>query len=141
MARGGKREGAGRKKGALTIRTRETAERAIAEGRSPLEIMLDNMVHFQQVAMDAEATLASLTAEEITGQASTPEEQFKLLLAKAKQAAGLRQMAHECARDAAPYIHPKLSAIQHSGPNGGPIEVVTKQQRDAAIAAALRADG
>lgn len=143
MAHGGKREGSGRKAGALTKRTRETAERALAEGLSPLDIMLQNMRHFQQVAMDAEATLEGLTAEEITGQAATPDDQFKLLLAKAKQAAGLRQMATECARDAAPYIHPKLSAISHSGPDGGPvkIELSTKEQRDAAVAAALRADG
>lgn len=40
MARGGRREGAGRKKGALTKRTREIAERAAAEGDTPLEYML-----------------------------------------------------------------------------------------------------
>jgi hypothetical protein len=123
VARGGKREGAGRKKGSLTVRTQEVAARAVAEGVTPLDIMLQNMRHFQQVAIDAEATLEGLTAEEITGRAATPDEQFKLLLAKAKQAAGLRQMAHDCARDAAPYIHPKLSAIQHTGGDGGPIQV------------------
>jgi len=30
--------------------------------------------------------------------------------------------AHNYAKDAAPYIHPKLAAMTHSGPNGGPIE-------------------
>ena len=131
MARGGKREGSGRKTGSLTTRTQETAARALAEGKSPLDVMLDNMRHFQQVAMDAEATLEGLTAQEITGQASTPEEQFKLLLAKAKQAAGLRQMAHECARDAAPYIHPKLSAIAHTGGDGGPVKFLFETVYDA----------
>lgn len=123
MARGGKRDGSGRKSGSLTVRTQETAKRALAEGKSPLDVMLENMRHFQQVAMDAEATLEGLTVQEITGQATSPDEQFKLLLAKAKQAAGLRQMANDCARDAAPYIHPKLSAVQHSGPDGGPIAI------------------
>jgi hypothetical protein len=123
VARGGKREGAGRKKGALTVRTQDAAARALAEGSTPLDVMLANMRHFQQVALDAEATIEGLTAEEISGQAATPQDQFKLLLAKAKQAAGLRQMAHECARDAAPYIHPKLSAVAHTGPDGGPIEI------------------
>ena len=28
------------------------------------------------------------------------------------------------AKDAAPYMHPKLAAIQHSGPKGGPIQTV-----------------
>jgi len=28
----------------------------------------------------------------------------------------------EAAKAAAPYIHPRLASIEHSGPNGGPIE-------------------
>lgn len=35
---------------------------------------------------------------------------------------------------------PDLSATQLSGPDGGPIEIVSKEQRAAAVAAALRAD-
>jgi len=117
MSHGGPRAGAGRPKGAVTKRTREVAERALAEGKTPLEVMLDNMRHFQQVALDAEATLEGLTVEEFTGRitAETPEEQFKALLAQVKKTAGFRQMAQECARDAAPFIHAKLSAVQHSG--------------------------
>jgi hypothetical protein len=84
--------------------------------------MVDNMIHFQQVALDAEAVLEGLSSEDLGGADASPEEQFKLLLAKVKDAAGLRQMAHDCARDAAPYMHPKLSAITHAGPDNGPIE-------------------
>lgn len=40
MARGGKREGAGRPAGAVTRKTREAAEAALAEGLTPLEYML-----------------------------------------------------------------------------------------------------
>lgn len=112
MKNGGKRPGAGRKPGSLTKRTREIAEKASALGKTPLEVMLDNMRHFQQVALDAEAVLDGLTAEEITGTEMKPEDQFKVLLAKAKHAAGLRQMAHECARDAAPFIHARLASVQ-----------------------------
>lgn len=117
MSRGGKRIGAGRKLGAVTKRTRAVAEKALALGKAPLEVMLDNMWHFQQVALDAEAMLEGLTADEFFGTTteSTPEEQFKALLAQVKKAAGLRQLAQECARDAAAYMHPKLSAVQHSG--------------------------
>lgn len=43
MARGGSRPGAGRKQGATTKRTREIADRAVAEGISPLEYMLARM--------------------------------------------------------------------------------------------------
>jgi hypothetical protein len=31
-------------------------------------------------------------------------------------------MAQECAKDAAPYIHPKLAAIEHTGADGGAID-------------------
>lgn len=141
MAHGGRREGAGRPAGAIAKRTREVAERAIAEGKAPLEVMLDNMRHFQQVALDAEAVIEGMNEDEIAALGETHEQQFKALLAKVKQAAGLRQMAHECARDAAPYMHPKLSAIEHTGADGGPIQIrATKEQRDAAVSAALRAN-
>lgn len=126
MARGGKRDGAGRPAGAITKRTREIAERALTTGLSPLDVMLDNMRHFQQVALDAEATLEGLTASEFSEQvppAASPEDQFKFLLAQVKKTVGLRQAAQDAARDAAPYIHAKLASIEHSGPNGAPIAI------------------
>jgi hypothetical protein len=101
--------------------------------------MLENMRHFQQVALDAEAALDGLSVQEITGGSQmTPDDQFKFLLAKAKNAAGLRQMATDCARDAAPFIHPKLANIQHSGDDKAPI--VHKIEADvkfSAVASAL----
>ena len=124
MASGGKREGAGRPPGAVTKRTREIANRALAEGKSPLEVMLANMWHFQQVALDAEAVIEGIQEGELQALGGSHEEQFKALLAKVKQAAGLRQMAHECARDAAGYMHARLSAVQHSG------EINLKSARD-----------
>lgn len=125
MSHGGKREGAGRRVGALTKRTREIAERASAEGKTPLEVMLDNMRHFQQVALDAEATLEGLTASEFSESIpadASPEDQFKALLATVKKTVGLRQAAQDAARDAAPYIHPRLAAVEHTGKDGGPVQ-------------------
>jgi hypothetical protein len=98
------------------------ATKALETGKSPLEIMLENMRHFQQVALDAEAILEGLTVEQMGGGKLEPEEQFKLLLAQAKKAAGLRQMAQECARDAAPYVHARLSAVTMQGDPERPIE-------------------
>lgn len=141
MARGGKREGAGRPAGAVTQRTREVAERALATGMTPLDVMLDNMRHFQQVALDAEATLEGLTAEEMSDQVppdASPEDQFKFLLAQVKKTVGLRQAAQDAARDAAPYIHAKLASVEHKG--GIEVTSISKEQRDAAVAAATRAD-
>jgi hypothetical protein len=40
MARGGARAGAGRPKGAATVKTREIADKAASEGITPLEYML-----------------------------------------------------------------------------------------------------
>jgi hypothetical protein len=89
---------------------------------APLDVMLGNMRHFQQVAIDAEAVLAQMSAENLPGGPESAEDQFKALLAEVKKAAGFRQMAHDCARDAAPYIHPRLTSVAHTGPEGeGPV--------------------
>lgn len=71
MARGGKREGAGRKPGSATKRTREIADDAAAEGVTPLEYLLS-------VLRDERMTLES---------------------------------RFEAAKAAAPYVHPRLSAV------------------------------
>lgn len=42
------------------------------------------------------------------------------------------------AEKAAPYVHPKLAAVEHSGALD--LTTQTKEQRDAAVAAATRAD-
>jgi hypothetical protein len=43
MARGGRRSGAGRKPGSVNRRTQEIAEKASAEGITPLEVMIQAM--------------------------------------------------------------------------------------------------
>jgi hypothetical protein len=81
--RGGARPGAGRPKGSLTKRTRAIAEKAIAQGITPLEVMLRAMEeHVKAEPWDDAAAVA---------------------------------------KDAAPYVHPKLAAVQHTGPDGGSI--------------------
>ena len=46
-----------------------------------------------------------------------------------KELLRLRQVAEECAKDAAPYIHPRLSAVRRSGPDGeGPVTLLTLLQ-------------
>ncbi|NLS03609.1 hypothetical protein HGP14_09585 [Rhizobium sp. P32RR-XVIII] len=59
MARGGKRTGAGRPRGAATKRTREIADKASSEGLTPLEVMLTAMrEHAKQKDWDAAASIA-----------------------------------------------------------------------------------
>jgi hypothetical protein len=103
------------------------AERALATGKAPLEVMLDNMRHFQQVALDAEAVIEGMQEDQVQALGQTHEEQFKALLAKVKQAAGLRVMAHECARDAAPFMHARLSTVAHTGEDGGALQVIVQK--------------
>jgi hypothetical protein len=67
----------GRKKGTPNKATAAFMAEVAASGKTPLEVMIDNMRTFY--------------------------------------ADGDRMAAQECAKDAAPYIHPKLQAIEHSG--------------------------
>lgn len=85
--RGGPRKGAGRPKGSATRRTREIADRAAAEGITPLEYML-------QVMRD-----------------ESEHEDPRVQIA-------LNAMRFEAAKAAAPYMHPRLAAVEHSGPDG-----------------------
>lgn len=93
--RGGARKGAGRKPGSANKKTREIADKAAAEGTTPLEIMLRTMKAF---ADEAEANKTDRDAH------------LKLMAA-----------ASSVAKDAAPYVHPRLQAIEHTGRNGGPL--------------------
>lgn len=72
MAKGGRREGAGRPPGTANRKTREIADRAAKEGITPLEYMLD-------VLRDVMAA---------------PSERM------------------DAAKSAAPYVHPRLAAIE-----------------------------
>lgn len=83
--RGGKRNGAGRPKGAQTRRTREVAQRAAKRGITPLEYML------------------------------------KVMRSRSKKIDATRR--DDMAKAAAPYMHPRLNAIQHTGKDGEPIAV------------------
>ena len=92
--RGGSRPGAGRPRGAATKRTREIADRAVADGVLPLEYMLGVM----------------------------------------RDPAAEPSRRDEMAKTAAPYLHPRLSAVAYSGPEGGPIEMRIEDKRTAALA-------
>lgn len=96
MARGGIRPNAGRKKGAATSKTQAIAKKAAESGISPLEYMLNVMR--SEPPKDADA-LARVRHTEIR---------------------------FEAAKAAAPYIHPRLAAVEHSGKDGGDIQVRNK---------------
>jgi len=80
--RGGKRDGAGRKKGALSTRTQEIAVAATASGITPLEFLLNTM---RDETKDYAQRLKAAT-------------------------------------DAAPYVHPRLAAVEVSGNDEKPLK-------------------
>lgn len=67
------------------------------------------------------ATAAKLAAVESSG--LTPLDFMLQLMRDEKQPLAMRANA---AKDAAPYVHARLAAIEHSGKEGGPIELVLK---------------
>ena len=101
MAKGGARPGAGRKKGGKNAKSAAIAQKAAAAGITPLEYMLDLMR--KEPPEDAEpATLVSYAA-----------------------------LRFEAAKAAAPYVHPRLAAVEHSGKDGGPFLVKFESADDA----------
>lgn len=100
--KGGKRKGAGRPKGRKNTKSQLIAQKAAEEGVTPLEIMLKAMREFAEQA-DAFKT-----------KGKTIETDGKKVITRL----GLLQSAAAVAKDAAPYIHPRLAAIEHTGKDG-----------------------
>ena len=118
MPRGGHRENAGRKRGTPNKASAARQAEVAASGVTPLEVMLDNMRFAHERAAEV---LAKVLAGDQADEAETLNT-FKELLR-------LRQVAEECAKDAAPYVHPRLSAVRHSGPDGeGPVTLLALLQ-------------
>lgn len=98
MAKG--RKTGGRQKGVANTKTREIAEKAIAKGITPLEVML---------ALMRKAWTAA-------GEALTDAEKERL----EDKAAG-----H--AKDAAPYLHPKLQPVDGRGSTDMNINIIIQK--------------
>ena len=103
-SKGGKRLGAGRKTGSLTKRTRQIAEAVATHGITPLEVMMKVMHQLYEEA-------GNVQEEELGDKTLANEARIKLL-----------NMAATVGRHAAPYVHPRLSAIEHTGKDGAPLQ-------------------
>ena len=86
----------------------ERQEQAVASGLTPLEVILDDM-RFHHAAAIRELDRGS-------------DADF------AKVATSL-SAARAAAKDAAPYIHPRLAAIEHTGKDGGPIRITDAREQ------------
>lgn len=93
VKRGGARPGAGRPKGMPNKRTRELQKAVEDSGITPLDFMLN--------VMRGKAPEGADAAEVIAWEA----------------------MRFEAAKAAAPYVHPKLAAVEVTGKDGGPVVI------------------
>ena len=103
--------GQGRKPGGLNQRTkalRAVAEKAIAEGVHPLEVMLDNMRFYHEKA----DVLQVAILDKVTAKGVLKGEDAMKMLNEFRELGEFRMKAQSCAVDAAPYVHPRLSATQ-----------------------------
>lgn len=60
-------------------------------------------------------------SEEATKNGVTPLEVMLSAMRQAYKSNNMKDAAGY-AKDAAPYVHPRLNAIEHAGPGGGPIQ-------------------
>ena len=114
-SKGGARPGAGRKEGSLTKRTREIAEVAAAQGITPLEVMMSTMM-----ALYKEAGNCSCDHHDHGDKANEHGDGHGTMITENR--IKLLNMAATIARHAAPYMHPRLSAIEHTGKDGAPLQ-------------------
>ena len=96
--------------GAKTKMLREIAAKALADGVTPAEVMLDNMRFFHEKA----DVLQTAVVTKLQSKKLNSEEAMELLT-EFKELGENRMRAQSCAVDAAPYFHPRLSATQLSG--------------------------
>lgn len=95
------------------IRKRQEANAASLATLSPLSVMEKNLRYWFKIA-----------EQDVTGDDGEPDAD------KVKEARMARVMAQEVAKQAAPYCHPRLQSIVHSGDPNNPVNVqVTKIER------------
>lgn len=143
---GGARANSGRKPGSMNARSRETVEKALSRGVSPIEVMLENMRFYHQGACElAEALLSGkpMDAAAAVGAAEEAQETPNATVIEAiGQVVGLRKLAGEEAARAAPYCHVRLAPASDGEAQGeGDVEIpladrLKEYQRREDIAAA-----
>ncbi len=107
---GGRRKGAGRKPGGVSVATRAKKQlqasilaKAVESGHTPLQVMIETM-------------------NEYVAAAHALGEQRLVVNERVVTRLNLLRTAADIAKDAAPYCHAKLATIEHTGEDDGPIE-------------------
>jgi hypothetical protein len=137
--RGGPGRGQGRKPGGSNVKSRALVEKALGEGSTPLEVMIRNMRFYDEEAIRLVSQLAvaaaagTLPIDEAEGDEEAQAGEGGLNADTVEQLRtifNMRKMAGEAARDAAPYIHPRVG--MESGEGGGDPDFVPLAERLAA---------
>lgn len=104
MQNGGKRQGAGRKLGSTTRKTREVADKAAKSGITPLEVMIETMRYFYNLSKKA--------------------------LSDTEKAKWLSTAADH-ATSAAPFMHPRLQPVDGRGSTDLNINIIIQKLGEA----------
>lgn len=110
MTHGGARTGAGRPANKPNKTSALREQRVAESGITPLGVMIDNMREAYQNALNSEQALKNIQVSDLK-----PEDAFKALLNAVRSVVGYRKIAEECARDAAPFVHPRLAQVELKG--------------------------
>ena len=102
----------GRRRGTPNKATAARQAQVAASGKTPLEVMLSNMRFADEQAATLLQRLIKLETPEPDG--------FNLF----REVSRLRQVSQDCAKDAAPYIHPRLASVEHGGNQAKPAQMV-----------------
>ena len=142
---GGVRPGAGRKPGALSLTSRETALKATeAVGLTPIEVMAKNLLFWDTLAEDLTEKLREITIN-FDGDNDEVKQAVNALIKAIDRMVTARERAQQCAVDMAPYRHPRLASITLEGNPDKPVEHVhkgmTPREAAEAYAATLSSNG
>lgn len=116
--RGGKRPGAGRKPGIPNKASQKRQEKIAATGITPLELMIEHMRELWGTA--------DQLAKKAQKLAKTADDNAKEVGKLESKAGSLRAQAATVAKEAAPYVHPKLSSITGAGGGAVVIREITR---------------
>jgi len=114
-------------------RSKATANRIAEAGAlTPLDVMLDNMAFFHGAALKLTEHLVNKLNDEgeMTDQVKDVLEELHISDDPANlfvAAMRFRKSAQACAVDAAPYLHPKLASVTHTGDREKPIVVQVRR--------------
>lgn len=112
--RGGARANAGRPPGTKTVvkrlqSIRQVTEDIVRDGKLPLRLMIKNMCFYDEKATYIEEQFHDAMADNVK---RFSEKGFLRALELFTQLGDMRMKGQKCAVDAAPFLHPRLSAIE-----------------------------